>query len=541
MKYIFFNKKFLFVIGLGLMLGSCSKSYLDINSNPNQSTDENITPELIFPQAAEAVGSIQGVGPWGFLDGWLGYFASNGDFARDQQTTSYNIDFSFSNGAWSTYYDALFDLHQVKTKALVKGDTALAGASMILSAKLWQELVDAFGNVPYSDAFSVDKNPRPTYDDAKTIYNSLQLSLDTAIQYMKTIPPAGFYFPTADIVNHGDQSKWMRFANILKLRMLLRQSEVSGFDPSSELTKINNTTNGGLPGVGDSFSENPGYQNDVNKQNPTFATLGYNSAASPAKQNTSTGLNNYILGVLYSGTSTVSSPDFIDPRTYRFWQTVSGGFYGNNYGDDAGNSYSGASTSYFGPGLIGDPNNSGIYTAGASQDQWILPDYESLFMESEAAERGWIEGDAQSLFESAITQSFIFLKVPDANNAALSYIENTFFANWQQWQEYKGSTVEDMADLIAIQKYISNCGIDPFESWSDERRLHMLELLADPNTPIGIPINEYSDYISANPSKISSTIPIRLLYPQTEYTTNSTNVKAQGTIDQFSSKIFWMP
>jgi hypothetical protein len=540
MKYMFFNKKFLFAIGLGLVLGSCSKSYLDINSNPNQPTDQNITPELIFPQAAEAVGAIQGVGPWGVLDSWLGYFASNGDFARDQQETSYNIDFSFSNTPWATYYNALFDLYQTKTKALANGDTALAGASMVLSAKLWQELVDAFGNVPYSDAFSVAQNPHPAYDDAQSIYNSLELSLDTAIQYVQLIPPPSFNYPQADIVNHGDAGKWMKFANILKLRILLRQSEVSGFNPSSELAKINNPVNGGLPGPGDNFSENPGYLNDVNKQNPTFATLGYTSAASPAKQNTATGLNNYILSVLYSGTSTVSSPDFIDPRTYRFWQSVNGAFNGNNYGDDPGNSYSGASTSYFGPGLIGDALN-GIYTAGASQDQWLLADYESLFMEAEAAERGWIEGNAQSLFESAITQSFVFLKVPDAESAASSYIENTFFANWQGWQAYKGSTLEDMVDLIAIQMYISNCGIDPFQSWCDERRLHMLELLSDPNTPIGFPIDQGSTYISANPSKISNTIPIRFLYPQTEYTTNGANVNAQGKIDQFSSKIFWMP
>jgi hypothetical protein len=532
MKYMFFNKKFLFVIGLGLMLGSCSKGYLDINSNPNQPTDQNITPELIFPQAAQAVGSIQGVGPWGFLDSWLGYFAANGDFARDQQETSYNIDFSFSNTPWATYYDVLFDLYQTKTKAMANGDTALAGASMILSAKLWQEVVDAFGNVPYSDAFSVAQSPHPTYDDAQKIYSSLQLSLDTAIGYVQIIPPASFNYPAADIVNQGDPGKWMKFANILKLRMLLRQSQMSGFDPSGDLAKINNPANGGLPGPGDGFSENPGYLNDVNKQNPTFATLGYTSAASPAKQNTSTGCNNYILSVLYSGTSLVSSPLTVDPRTYRFWQSISGNFNGNNYGDDPGNSYSGASTSYFGPGLIGDPNSSGIYTAGASQNQWILPDYESLFMEAEAADRGWIDQNAQSLFESAITQSFIFLKVDDAVDAATSYIENTPFANWQQWSD---QSMEGYAQLIAIQKYIANCGIDPFESWCDERRLHMLETIYD------MGISQGASYISLNPSKISNTIPIRLLYPQSEYTTNSANVKAQGTINQFSSKLFWMP
>src|SRR5258708_3907926 len=138
MKYVLMNKKLLFVVCIGLMLGSCRKSYLDINTNPNQPTDQNILPELIFPQAAEAVGSIQGGGTWGFLDEWLGYAASNGDFARDQQQTSYNIDFSFSDGPWANYYNTLFDLYQTKTKSIANGDTVLAGASMILSAKLWQ-------------------------------------------------------------------------------------------------------------------------------------------------------------------------------------------------------------------------------------------------------------------------------------------------------------------------------------------------------------------------------------------------------------------
>jgi hypothetical protein len=533
MKYLLMNKKFLLVVCLGLALGSCRKSYLDINANPNQPTDQNILPELIFPQAAEAVGAIQGGGVWGFLDSWIGYDASNGDFARDQQQTSYNIDFSFSNGVWATYYDALFDLHQTKTKAIANGDTVLAGASMILSAKLWQEVVDAFGNVPYSQAFNPNV-PASPYDDAQTIYNSLQLTLDTAITYMHLTPEPHFNFPTADIVNHGDQAEWMKFANILKLRLLLRQSQVPGFSPSSELAKINDPSNGGLPGAGDSYSENPGYTNDVAKQNPTFAFIGYTSAASPAKQNTATDANWYILGILYSGTGTVSSPDNIDPRTYRFFQEVSGTFNGNSYGDDPGNSYSGASSSYFGPGLIGDPT-SGIYKAGASQDQWILPDYESLFMEAEAAERGWIDGDAQTLFESAITQSFVFLKVPDAEAAASDYIANTFFANWEQWQTDYGSTPDDLIQLIAIQKYIANCMIDPFESWSDERRLGMLETINSLGLPQGF------DYISANPSKISNTIPIRLLYPQSEYTTNNANVSAQGTIDQFGSKIFWIP
>ncbi len=45
-------------------------------------------------------------------------------------------------------------------------------------------------------------------------------------------------------------------------------------------------------------------------------------------------------------------------------------------------SYSGASTSYFGPGSTWGCYVNGVFTAGAAQDQWIIPDYESLFMGS---------------------------------------------------------------------------------------------------------------------------------------------------------------
>ncbi len=137
------------------LVTGCSKTYLDVNENPNISTDENITAELLFPQAASAAGSLQR--SFAFLDHWMGYVSPNGDYARDQTETSYNIDFTFSDGVWFNYYNVLFDLHLVKTKALVEGgDTALAAASMILSAELFQDLVDVFGDIPYSQVFNND-------------------------------------------------------------------------------------------------------------------------------------------------------------------------------------------------------------------------------------------------------------------------------------------------------------------------------------------------------------------------------------------------
>src|ERR1700712_1813116 len=146
------SKNIIFGVSLAaLVFTSCSKTYLDVNNDPNRPTDQNITPQLIFTQAEQAIGATAGSGIYGFLDNWMGYFAPNADFAPNQIEQTYNIDFSFSDPIWQNDYNVLFDLYQVKTKAMVEGgDTVLAAASVILSAKLWQELVDLYGDIPYT-------------------------------------------------------------------------------------------------------------------------------------------------------------------------------------------------------------------------------------------------------------------------------------------------------------------------------------------------------------------------------------------------------
>lgn len=488
------------VLSAGILFSGCKKDFLDINANPNQPTDENITADLIFPAAAEGAGAtIVGARATGagaktslqFAQNWVGYMSSNGDFARDNTETSYNLDFTFGNTLFLTRYGVLFDLHQVETKALAGKDSVLAGASIILSAKLFQELVDLFGNIPYSQAFKPDEFPRPEYDNAEDIYADLQKRLDTAVTYMQKSPK--LKFSSTDIVNHGDQAKWIKLANTLKLRLLIRQSNKLTAIPAAEITKIE--ANGGVLGAGENVSVNPGYTNELNKQSPFYANYGY--TATGTKATTGTGANEYIVNIL-SSTS--------DSRIGRFFQPVNGAFVGNPYGLQAGDLFQGAATSYFGPGIVASP----------SQDQWIMPSFESLFFKAEAQARGWMTGDAQATLQDAITQSFIFLGL-DASDAA------TYISNNADITTVAG-TVAEKVKIIAYQKYIANTGIDPQESYADIRRLDFL----DDKT-----------YLSQNEGRISSTLPVRLLYPQSEYTSNADNVLKQGTINIFTSKLFW--
>ncbi|MEP6682952.1 MAG: SusD/RagB family nutrient-binding outer membrane lipoprotein [Parafilimonas sp.] len=486
-----------------LIFTSCSKTYLDVNNDPNRPTDDNTTPQLIFTQAEQAVGSREASGDWGFLDNWMGYFAPNGDFAPSQIEQTYNIDFGFSDAIWQNHYNVLFDLYQVKTKAMASGDSVLAAASTILSAKLWQELVDLFGDIPYTQAFHYKEFPTPAYDAQKDVYNSVLLSLDTAVDYMKNLTAAKSFAP-ADIINNGDQGRWAEFGNTIKLRMLIRQSQVSGFDPSAEIAKIQSSG-----GVSDDYdvSENPGYINDVNKQSPFYANFGYDASNNIA--NTSINANAYILNILTNSG---------DPRLERFFSPSASGYNGNVYGDPTGTLTNGAGTSYFGPGLIGDGAPSSV---GATQDQWIYPKYETLFLEAEAIARGWLSGDVKATYENAVKASFEFLKVDDADNAAATYL-----AEGGSWDDNAGASVSLQVQFITYQKYIANTGIDPLESYSDQRRLHFLT---------------DNSYISSNPAKVANTLPLRLLYPQSEYTTNSSSVQAEGTIDAYTTKLFWEP
>ena len=506
------NKRLVFIlISLGIILGtSCKKTYLDVNNDPNRVTDANVTAELIFTQAENAVGQRAASGNFGFLNEWMGYTAPNGGFVPQQNLISYNIDYTFGDALFQNHYNVLFDLHQSEVKSLATGDSAIAGASIILSAKLFQELVDLYGDVPYSQAFNVTKYTTPVYDKAQDIYNSLLARLDTAIDYMMLSQKSAF--AAADIINHGNAKLWIAFANTLRLRLLIRQSEVPGFDPSAQIAKIQST--GGVLGAGQSISVNPGYVNDVNKQNPYYANYGWTTTGT--QSNLSTDANAYIVNILSSTN---------DPRLGRFFFPagfdLSNGFVGNTFGDPVGTLAQANASSYFGPGLVGDLNSNNVGT-GYSQGQFIYPSYESLFLKAEAVARGWMSGDANAALAAAITESFVWLGVPDATTAAATYIStNPDIATLNS-----ATSVAAKARIVVYQKYIANTAIDPLESFLDQNRLHFLT---------------DKSFISTFPGKISSTLPLRLLYPQSEYTTNSKNVPKEVVADAFTKKLFWEP
>src|SRR5690242_17473669 len=103
------RKSIIAVVAFLLIAGSsCKKSFFDINQNPNQVTEDQITSELIMPSALHATGNTTRM--FTVLNKWMGYWSNSPTFSLQQDEVTYNVTTTFStfNTMWTTYYDVLF-------------------------------------------------------------------------------------------------------------------------------------------------------------------------------------------------------------------------------------------------------------------------------------------------------------------------------------------------------------------------------------------------------------------------------------------------
>ena len=479
----------------------CKSDYLDVNNNPNQVTAA--TPQLVLPDALATTGwYLTGSAPSGvtgsfyFLNLWMGYWNWSGNYSIATSDKNYQFTQGFNNSIWSSAYLNLKNYNYVDNQAATLGQPLLQGMAKIMKALHFQLLVDTYGDVPYTSALQGTANILPTYDKAQDIYDDLFKQIDAGMALLAkgdgTLNPG-----PNDIMFQGDIDKWLKFGNTLKLRMLLRQSEKTDRAAFIQTQLATIKTSGyGFLGAGENASVNPGYSNSQNLQNPLYGAF-YAINGNP------TTLNNQYKGNLYGITFYKSTND---PRLGAYYRPVVGtttNFNGTYFGttDVLVNSL----VSDIGPGVL----------KNVSQNSPILQSHESLFMQAEAAQRGWITGDAKTLYQSAIAESFI--------NVGRTAAEATTYYSQAGVNDVNWDASANKIEAIITQKWASENGTAPFEAWSDYRRLGL---------PATIPI-------SVDPSTTVKQIPNRLLYPTSEYSTNASNVAAQGTVSQFTSKIFW--
>ena len=194
----------------------------------------------------------------------------------------------------------------------------------------------------------------------------------------------------------------------------------------------------------------------------------------------------------------------------KVYQLAAGDYKGVLFGNpNAAGEYNRAATS-----ALRGPQENASAAAGllknALQPLVLMGAFESLFLQAEAAQRGWITGSAKTFYEQGIQASFAYTEVPAASFAAY---------NAQATVNLDQAT--DKISAIITQKWLSMNSISGIEAWSDYRRL---SLPAIPNSLLA-------------PSATAR--PLRLMYPESERQTNNAEASKQGSDQVTVDKIWW--
>jgi hypothetical protein len=202
-------------ITFAILLVSCTKNFPQMNVNPNQVTD--------VPYKALLTNAINSIARSYFTsiyaDNWVRYRARSIYNQNDQ----YQADGSLMN--FNAYSGHLKDLKLAMQKAQEANDVNTVAVTKILTAYVYQNLTDLYGDIPYSEALRNTDNPAivyPKYDTQKSIYLDLIEKMKEANSMITATTGIG----SADILFGGNMTKWKKFANSLLLRMYMRISLV---------------------------------------------------------------------------------------------------------------------------------------------------------------------------------------------------------------------------------------------------------------------------------------------------------------------------
>lgn len=510
------------IVSAGILFGGCKKSFLDVNTNPNSLTTSD--PNFVFTNALNTtVGSVNI--PTNTLSGEVlqnetgSYFAGLWTQSSSYILNSTIFAYQFTNNDFNYFdpiYNNLEDYQYVIDNADAKKQSFLKGPAKVMKAYLFQKLVDMYGNVPFSEALKGLKNLSPKFDDQKTIYESLIPLLDSAIRDIKANAFTG-NFGSSDIAFNGSTSAWAKFANSLKLRILIRQSRIPGRDGyiTTEIKKAVAEGSGFL-GIGDDVGVTPGYQPTTGKLNPFYERFGYTATGSAQ------GFARYPRPTLNLFNELISRNDTFRLKRIAY---AKGGENGNNPGVSKavenvsnyvgtpygiGSGYTAPSTSYIGPAvIIKGQFNRPLYLMISAENQFLLSEAVLRY----GATLG-LPKTAQEYYEQGVMESFRLDGVPNASIAATILLTSgKSEADW--------TASPDKFKAIWLQKWLALANFEGLEAWAEVRRT---------NYPV-IP-QSASASSTAKP-------PVRFYYPSTELNSNKASIDAVGVIDVFSTRLFW--
>lgn len=273
MKHI----KNIFYVFAVFFVTSCGLAELDLLDNPNQVAPENAQSDLFFTAINLDINNLF-LNVNGSTERVTRHLAMTGGNVYENAfaATSYNPEWRIA------YANLLPDLD--KLIELTQEDVLFyAGASKVLKAYTLMTLVDMFGDVPYSEAGQGVSNLSPIADDDESIYNEALSLLNDGIADLNTYtdPITSSTITSSDLFYSGDYTKWIKFANTLKIKWYLNVGSGAGANGADITAAAANA----ITDAADDFAFQFGVERDSPNSRHPWYNNGYENGATIYQSN----------------------------------------------------------------------------------------------------------------------------------------------------------------------------------------------------------------------------------------------------------------
>jgi hypothetical protein len=510
-----------FIIAGVIFNSGCKKGYDAINQDPNHITP-GVQDYRLLLTASEVyiAGTDYDIWRNGLIYGatMMQHLSSTQDYWNGDK---YTYSAGYNSAFWDRQYpNAVANIQEVINK--YKDDAANKNAyniARILRAFLFQQTTDLYGDVPYSEAGLgyISGIKYPKYDKQQDIYADLYKELQEAATALDATAPNTV--GNTEMIYKGDVNQWKKFAYSEMLRLALRLVKV---DPTTGAKWAQTAISGGV------FTSNDDNALVHHEANTTDAANSYGKVlvfqdpdASRVSQTFIDMLRNTADPRLHYIATLAKSPG------------TSFGTTGFDYGDTTATKQIGMPNGYDelggatdiskAPNWPGDTKNYSIvnrYTyARVDAPTFLLTYAETELLMAEAAYRGWISGDATSLYNTGVKAAMQQLSQTGASPG----ISDAQIAGYLQKNAFNLGTA---LEQINTQYWIATF-LDEYEAWSNYRRS-------------GFPILKQVNYFG---NVTNGTIPRRFTYPSSEQTINTANYNAAVSGlsggDKMSSRVWW--
>ena len=451
------------VLAVLFIFQACTQDFEEINDNPNFPTVDEANPALILPKILfEAGNEMTASIAWGTGNIIAQLVATNNFTGTDRYLLG------TYEGTWNLLYRNLRDANNLLALAETTDNGGYQAAALTLRAWMLANLTEMYGDVPYSEALQGKESIfLPKYDSQADIYVAILDDLQNAVNAAaKGGSMAG------DILYGGNTDNWAKLANSLRMRYLMRLEnkwDELGIDGAALMQGIvnsgvhftSNDDNGAVP-----------YLSATNRWPLNTARVGSFDEKRMSQR---------IEGVL---------KDLNDPRMEILFRVVdnpdSDEFIGvpNGLSEDAASNFNGGANNQSRLGFR-------FREEPASVEMMIMHYSELMFIVAEAAQKGYISGNAADFYNAGVEANMSYLGIADASD----YLANADVA-----------LTTDELERIATQKWLSLFMVGN-EAWYDYRRT-------------GLPA------LTPGPNAVLSELPVRIQYPTSEQVLNTANYEA---------------